>query len=123
MSGDPEERRDLVVALRRGERRALARVITLLESTRADHAEQAQELLEALVPEATNAVRVHHQWLPDEIRIEYGLNQDTIGLLRQMGHIVAVKNAMGSTQSIMLKNSVFLGASDPRRTGALTLGF
>lgn len=75
------------------------------------------------VAAATNAVRVHHQWLPDEIRVENGLNQDTIGLLRQMGHKVALKNAMGSTQSIMLKNGVFLGASDPRRTGALTLGF
>jgi len=75
------------------------------------------------VAAATNAVRVHHQWLPDELRIEIGLNQDTIGLLRQMGHKVAVKNAMGSTQSIMLKNGVLLGASDPRRTGALTAGF
>jgi len=72
---------------------------------------------------ASNAFRIHHQWLPDEIRIEQGLSQDTIGILRQMGHTVAVKNAMGSTQSIMLKNGVFLGASDPRRTGALTLGF
>ena len=75
------------------------------------------------VAAATNAVRVHHQWLPDEIRIEHGLNQDTIGMLRQMGHKVTLKDAMGSTQSIMLKNGVLLGASDPRRTGALTSGF
>jgi LAO/AO transport system kinase len=58
VSGSPDERRDLVAALRRGERRALARAITLLESTRTDHAAQAQELLEALVPEATSAVRL-----------------------------------------------------------------
>ncbi|CAB5097445.1 Gamma-glutamyltranspeptidase (EC @ Glutathione hydrolase (EC [Olavius algarvensis associated proteobacterium Delta 3] len=72
---------------------------------------------------ATNAVRIHHQWLPDEIRIENGLNPDTIGLLRQRGHKVVVKDAMGSTQSIMRHDGVLFGASDPRRTGALTLGF
>jgi gamma-glutamyltranspeptidase/glutathione hydrolase len=75
------------------------------------------------IAEATNAVRFHHQWLPDEIRIEEGLNKDTIRLLREKGHKVTVKNAMGSTQSIMLKNGVMFGASDPRRTGALTLGY
>ncbi|MCP4104135.1 MAG: gamma-glutamyltransferase [Desulfobacteraceae bacterium] len=72
---------------------------------------------------ATNAVRVHHQWLPDELRIEKGLNKDTIALLRQKGHNIVEKNAMGSTQSIMFKDGLFYGASDPRRPGALTIGY
>jgi gamma-glutamyltranspeptidase/glutathione hydrolase len=75
------------------------------------------------VAAATNAIRVHHQWLPDELRVELGLSPDTLRRLAAKGHRVVVKNAMGSTQSIMRTADGFLGASDPRRPGALTLGY
>lgn len=75
------------------------------------------------VAEATHAPRIHHQWLPDELRIEEGLSLDTIRLLEQRGQKVVVKNAMGSTQSIMVTDDGLYGASDPRRAGALTLGY
>ena len=42
------------------------------------------------VAEATLAPRIHHQWLPDELRIEEGLSPDTIRLLEQSGHKVAL---------------------------------
>ncbi|HKA14555.1 MAG TPA: methylmalonyl Co-A mutase-associated GTPase MeaB [Myxococcota bacterium] len=45
-------------AIRAGDRRAIARTITLLESTRADRAERGQEILDALVSEAGNALRI-----------------------------------------------------------------
>jgi LAO/AO transport system kinase len=41
-----------------GDRRALAQAITLIESTRPDHALRAQELLEALLPATGGAARV-----------------------------------------------------------------
>jgi gamma-glutamyltranspeptidase/glutathione hydrolase len=79
------------------------------------------------IAEATAARRVHHQWLPDKLFVEEGLSPDTLKLLRERGHEVAVRNAMGSTQSIMLVDvdggRVFLGASDPRRSGALAAGY
>ncbi|MBN8184288.1 gamma-glutamyltransferase [Roseibium aggregatum] len=75
------------------------------------------------IAEATAAPRIHNQWLPDEIRIEEGLSPDTIRLLEARGHKVEVKNAMGSTQSIMLVDGVLAGASDPRRPGALSAGY
>jgi gamma-glutamyltranspeptidase/glutathione hydrolase len=75
------------------------------------------------VAAATNAVRVHHQWLPDILRIEQGLNADTVRLLKEKGHQVVVGPAMGSSQSIMYTNEILAGASDPRRPGALTLGY
>ena len=75
------------------------------------------------VAEATHAPRIHHQWLPDELRIEEGISIDTIRLLEQRGHNVVLKNAMGSTQSIMVTENGLYGASDPRRVGALTLGY
>ena len=48
----------LAAAVRSGDRRALARAITLVESTRDDHREQARALLEALMPHTGSAVRV-----------------------------------------------------------------
>jgi gamma-glutamyltranspeptidase/glutathione hydrolase len=75
------------------------------------------------IAEATYAPRVHHQWLPDELRIEEGLSPDTIGLLEQKGHRVVVGDAMGSTQSIMVTADGLFGSSDPRSPGALTLGY
>lgn len=75
------------------------------------------------IAEASAASRIHHQWLPDMLRIEKGLNQDTIHLLETMGHKVKRKAAMGSTQTIMLTDEGVYGASDPRRLGALSKGY
>ncbi len=72
---------------------------------------------------ATNAVRIHHQWLPDELRVERGLNGDTIRLLTEKGHNVVIEDAMGSAESIMRIGNFFYGASDPRTPSALTLGY
>jgi gamma-glutamyltranspeptidase / glutathione hydrolase len=75
------------------------------------------------IADATHAKRIHHQWYPDEIRLEEGLSPDTINLLIEKGHLVSTKGNMGSTQSILIKNNSLFGASDPRRPGALTVGY
>jgi LAO/AO transport system kinase len=49
---------ELATAVRSGDRRALARAITLVESTRDDHREEARALLEELLPLTGSAVRV-----------------------------------------------------------------
>ncbi len=49
---------DLVDALRGGDRRALARAITLVESTRPDHRSRAATLLDTALPHTGGAVRV-----------------------------------------------------------------
>jgi LAO/AO transport system kinase len=48
----------LIAALRRGDRRSLARAITLIESTRSDHREEAERLVESLLPRTGGAVRI-----------------------------------------------------------------
>jgi LAO/AO transport system kinase len=48
----------LVEAIRAGDRRALARAITLVESTRNDHRDEALAVLEALLPDSGRAIRV-----------------------------------------------------------------
>lgn len=69
-------------------RRALAKTITLLESTRRDHRERADELLNALLPKTGNAVRIGISGVP-------GVGKSTfieaLGLyLIEKGHRVAV---------------------------------
>ncbi|MGK7942508.1 MAG: gamma-glutamyltransferase [Crocosphaera sp.] len=75
------------------------------------------------IAEATNAHRVHHQWFPDVLRVEEGFNGDTIELLEGKGHKIDSAYGMGSTQSILYEDNQFFGASDPRKPGALTLGY
>ncbi|MCS6211175.1 gamma-glutamyltransferase [Shewanella baltica] len=75
------------------------------------------------IAEASNAARVHHQWLPDELRVESSLNRDTISLLEDKGHKVKVQSAMGSTQSIMVTEQGIFGASDPRHSGSEAIGY
>ncbi|WP_374941798.1 gamma-glutamyltransferase [Buttiauxella brennerae] len=76
------------------------------------------------VAEATNAPRFHHQWLPDELRVEKGFSPDTLKLLQDKGQNVKVKEAMGSTQSIMVApGGTLYGASDPRSVDDLTAGY
>ncbi|MFV0360720.1 gamma-glutamyltransferase [Tropicimonas sp.] len=77
------------------------------------------------IAEATFAPRIHHQWLPDEIRIEDGISRDTLAILEQRGHAVSQQPVMGSTQSIMLDTDrgLLFGASDPRQVDAATVGY
>ena len=75
------------------------------------------------IAEATNAVRIHHQWLPDEVDVEEGLNKDTIWVLEDKGHTVKTGNTIGSAQSIMKIGDYFYGSTDPRRPGGLASGY
>ncbi len=75
------------------------------------------------IQSAVNAPRIHHQWLPEEIRIEEGISPDTVDLLRGKGHKVVQKPAMGAIQSIMIRDDTFLGAADPRRSTSSSMGF
>ena len=59
MKQDPEQAQAIdAAALRAGNRRALAKAITLIESSRAAHRERAQALLEALLPYTGNSIRI-----------------------------------------------------------------
>ncbi len=75
------------------------------------------------ISEATNAPRVHHQWLPDKLRIERGISGDTLRILTDRGYTIDTGNTMGSAQSIMKKGEFIYGASDPRRPGGLAEGY
>ncbi|WP_243457631.1 methylmalonyl Co-A mutase-associated GTPase MeaB [Ottowia testudinis] len=70
------------------QRRAIAKAITLLESTRADHRAQADELLTALLPHAGNSLRLGISGTPGVGKSTF---IETLGLyLIGRGHRVAV---------------------------------
>lgn len=74
---------------------------------------------------AVNSARIHHQWWPDEIRIEQGISPDTVKLLNTMGHKVIQKSAMGGSQSILVDHDsgLLYGAADPRQSTSKAAGF
>jgi len=79
------QRVDAVLA---GDRAAIGRAITLVESRRADHRAQAQELLAALLPHAGNAQRVGITGVPGVGKSTF---IDSLGSnLTAAGHRVAV---------------------------------
>jgi gamma-glutamyltranspeptidase/glutathione hydrolase len=74
------------------------------------------------IQSAVAAPRIHHQWLPDQLRVEEGLSPDTVKGLQDMGHDVKQKSAMGAIQSIMIKDGAMYGGADPRRSTGLAAG-
>jgi LAO/AO transport system kinase len=77
-----------VAGVREGSRQAVARAITLLESSRADHREQARELLTALADATGGAVRVGVTGVPGAGKSTF---VDALGVrLVERGHRVAV---------------------------------
>src|SRR2546423_1383051 len=78
----------LADAVRAGDRRALARAITLVESTRADHRAEAIALLDDVMPETGAAIRVGISGAPGAGKSTF---IETLGLhLVDAGHQVAV---------------------------------
>jgi len=79
------------------------------------------------IQQAIDAPRIHHQWLPDELVYEpYGLAGDTQQALRARGHkLVDKPRYLGDCEGIMIeeKTGMRLGATDPRRSDGLAVGY
>jgi len=79
------------------------------------------------IQQAIDAPRIHHQWLPDELVYEpYGLSGDTQRALAARGHKLADKpRYLGDCEGIMIeeKTGIRLGATDPRRSDGLAVGY
>jgi len=79
------------------------------------------------IQQAIDAPRIHHQWLPDELVYEpYGLSGDTQRVLISRGHkLVEKPRYLGDCEGIMIeeKTGIRLGATDPRRSDGLAVGY
>lgn len=70
------------------------------------------------IAEAAAAPRIHHQWQPDKVFVEPGLNIDTRSLLSAKGHnIVPSTRVIGRTQTISSDGEHTYGANDTRWPG------
>ena len=78
------------------------------------------------IQQAIDFPRIHHQWLPDELVFEpYGLSGDTQKALLALGHKLARPHYLGDAEGIMIeeKTGMRLGATDPRRSDGLAIGY
>ena len=64
--------------------------------------------------EAVDQPRIHHQWMPDELKVERAISPDTIDLLRGMGHNVVVAASIGEDAVILNDGEWLQGAADGR---------
>jgi gamma-glutamyltranspeptidase/glutathione hydrolase len=68
--------------------------------------------------------RMHHQWMPDVLKMEEGFSLDTVRLLQAMGQNVDMASrTTGRTNSIMLDEGWLYGSSDTRRPGGWVAGY
>jgi gamma-glutamyltranspeptidase / glutathione hydrolase len=74
------------------------------------------------VAAAVAAPRLHHQWLPDVVRVERGFADDALAELQAKGHQVVDQLGQTSANSIAVTDNGLLGAPDPRTRGAEAAG-
>ncbi|HMC60337.1 MAG TPA: gamma-glutamyltransferase, partial [Candidatus Solibacter sp.] len=75
------------------------------------------------VQDAVDWPRFHHQWMPDELRVEPGYSPDTVALLEKRGYTVKRLGldgrpiSQGEAAAIAFGNGWLEGAPDPRTEG------
>jgi gamma-glutamyltranspeptidase / glutathione hydrolase len=69
---------------------------------------------------AISAPRIHHRWLPDELRVEFwGFDAPTLQELRRRGHNIKETTPWGDANAIVVTEDGSLeGAADPRGEGS-----
>jgi gamma-glutamyltranspeptidase/glutathione hydrolase len=67
---------------------------------------------------AADAPRFHHQWMPDELRMESeGFSPDTVRILEGMGHRLRRVESMGRAMNILATEDGWTGGADSRSQG------
>ncbi len=100
ISTDPAQlARDLLA----GNRRALARAITLVESSRADHLDQARRLLQQLAPHAGRSIRIGISGVPGVGKSTFieALGNHVLGLGRRLAVLAVDPSSSLSGGSIL----------------------
>jgi gamma-glutamyltranspeptidase/glutathione hydrolase len=78
------------------------------------------------VDKAIEAMKIHHQWLPDEIRYEKGLlSPDTRKALEAMNHTLVPTYGIGVLMGIQIdiENNILIGASDSSSPDGAAIGY
>lgn len=78
------------------------------------------------IDKAIEALKIHHQWLPDQIIYEkYLMSPDTRKALETMGHTLKERNNMGALMGITYdpEKKLFTGASDSSQPDSGAVGY
>lgn len=67
--------------------------------------------------EAVDWPRIHHQWMPDRLRMERSFSPDTIQALRARGHAISIVDSIGEVAAILSDGGWLQGAADGRAEG------
>ena len=70
------------------------------------------------IADAVDAPRIHHQWLPDQLRYEPGLGEETKAALAAMGHELEPLDWYARPAAAQAKDGWFYGYADTRIPGA-----
>ncbi len=74
------------------------------------------------VAAAVAVPRLHHQWMPDVVRVEHGFPADVLAALKAKGHTIVEPLGQTSANSIAVMPQGLLGAPDPRTRGGEAAG-
>jgi gamma-glutamyltranspeptidase / glutathione hydrolase len=74
------------------------------------------------VAAAVAVPRLHHQWMPDVVRVEHGFPADVLAALKAKGHTIVEPLGQTSANSIAVTPEGLLGAPDPRTRGGEAAG-
>jgi gamma-glutamyltranspeptidase / glutathione hydrolase len=69
------------------------------------------------IQQAVDWPRFHHQWMPDELRMEPGFSPDTVALLESRGHKIKPISSQGEAAAILWDGAWLAGAADGRTEG------
>ena len=78
------------------------------------------------IQEAIDMARIHHQWLPDELRYEEnGISPDTLTLLEAYGHRLKKVGSQGSAHGIVYdpETDLLEGGADRRSPDSAAIGY
>ncbi len=89
-------------------------IITQVAQTIVYHLDLGRPLAEAVA-----APRIHHQWMPDELKVEESLDAAIVAELKRRGHSVKRTKGIGVLQAIGLSpdGKAVTGVHDPRVSG------
>jgi gamma-glutamyltranspeptidase/glutathione hydrolase len=95
-----------------------SRIITIVANVIVNVIDYRMSLADAVA-----APRIHHQWMPDEVRVEPDILADMIFVLERRGNKVTQGAPWGSANSILVTQKNLQGVADPRSRGAKAEGF
>lgn len=89
------------------------RILTCVAQSLLNYLEHDLSLYDSL-----SAVRYHHQWSPDQLRVEeIGLPDKTMKALKRNGHDINLQNLGCRVQAVANEGDKLIGVSDPRGAG------